>query len=104
MAKEKIVYVVAQTQTSENYNDLPIYIMSVRLWAEKYAQRLNKEYAYGVYLDNEGNFVNIKNEEMDYHFYRVIPMVLDEELAFDNEWCKEQGIGKYYVKNHKNTK
>ena len=89
----KMVYVVAQTQTDEGFYDLPIYVMSVRLWADKYAQKLNKEFAYGVDLDKKGNFIKVQGS--DYHFYKVLPMVLDEELAFEEEWCKKQGIGKY---------
>ena len=93
----KTVYIVAQTQTDEGFYDLPIYVMSVRLWADKYAQKLNKEFAYGVDLDREGNFIKVKDgmEQYDYHFYKVLPMVLDEELAFEGEWCKKEGIGKY---------
>ena len=83
MSKEKWVYIVCQTQTNEDYYDYPIYVMTSRKKADKYAQELNKEYAYGVELDKNNNFIKVNDDDLEigYHYYSVLPMRLNEKLA-----------------------
>lgn len=82
MSKDKWVYIVCQTQTSEDYYDYPIYVLTNRKQADKYAQELNKQYAYGVELDKDNNFVRVNDDfESGYHYYNVLPMKLNERLA-----------------------
>lgn len=79
--KKQYVYLVRQTQESENYNEKTIYVCSTRARADKYAQELNKEYAQGVKLDKHNNFIEIEDMFGDVHYYDVESMAIDEDLA-----------------------
>lgn len=73
-----MIYIVVQTQTTEDMYRYPIYALDSKDGAEKYAQELNKMYAYGVKLDDKGNF---EYEEEDVvHYYNVVPLKLNEKL------------------------
>lgn len=73
-----MIYLVVQTQTTEDVYNYPIYALTSKERAEDYAQKLNREYAYGVKLDDNGNY---EYEEEDVvHYYNVMPLRVNEEL------------------------
>lgn len=74
----KLIYLVVQTQTTEDLDYYPIYALTSKKRAEEYAQKLNKMYAYGVKLDDRGNFKYV--DDLVVHYYNVLPMKLNEEL------------------------
>lgn len=84
MEKYTTIYLVLQTQPSSDYNEYPIYALDNEEQAVEYARKLNKEYAYGVVLNRKGDYLRCK-KDADYdevHFYTVLPMRLNEKLAF----------------------
>ena len=84
MEKYTTIYLVLQTQPSSDYNEYPIYALDNEEQAVEYARKLNKEYAEGVVLNSEGDYLRC-NKDVDYdgvHFYTVIPMRLNEKLAY----------------------
>lgn len=83
MEKNKGIYLVLQTQPSSNYEQYPIYALSSRDKADEYARKLNKEFAKGVELSKDYDFIQIK-DDLPYeciHYYEVLPLVIDEDLA-----------------------
>lgn len=73
-----MIYLVVQTQTTEDMYRYPIYALDSKDRADEYAQKLNKLYAYGVKLDDNGNY---EYEEEDVvHYYEVLPLKLNEKL------------------------
>ena len=74
----KNIYIVCQTQTSENIKNCPVYALDNKALATKYVRALNKQYAYGVNLTSKGDFIDILED--DHHYYDIIVLKLNEKL------------------------
>lgn len=78
----KNIFLVVQHQPeSPEYDNTTIYTYSSREEAEECAKRLNLEYAKGVVLDENGQFMFVVNEEEDTcHYYEVVSSLLETEV------------------------
>lgn len=74
------VYLVKQTQETDDYIDKTIYVCSTEERAMKYCQKLNKEYGCGCDFDKDWNFVDVLDYD-DCHYYDWEEMEVDEPLA-----------------------
>lgn len=80
---KQVVYLVCQTQPAEKYIHTTIYVLSDYRAACLYCQKLNRQFAQNVDLDEQGNFISVKDGALydDIHYYRVRTMVVDENLV-----------------------
>lgn len=66
------VYLVIQHQSGDpDYDKSVVYTCATEEVAEYAAKKLNKEYAENVELDEYGLFVDVKDWNLDYHYYDV---------------------------------
>lgn len=72
MNRIKNVYLVVQHQTSDaEYDNRTVYVCETHALAEYAAAKLNKKYAENVELDEDNQFIDIKDEMLDSHYYTV---------------------------------
>ena len=70
---KKYVYLVRQTQPVDNYDEKTIAVYNDRQKAVELARALNREYARGVILDDNFDFV-MQDDDYDYdfiHYYDI---------------------------------
>lgn len=75
----KSVYLVRQTQTTENYFDKTIYVCTDYDEAVRRARELNKTYGSGCVFDDDWELWEITGD--DYHYYDV------EEIRLNEKFC-----------------
>lgn len=76
---QKIVYLVIQHQTAcPEFDNSTVYVCATREIAEYTARRLNRIYAENVKLDKNDLFYDVIDFELDYHYYDVEAIELEE--------------------------
>ena len=72
------VYLVRQTQTTENFFNTTIYVCTDEDEAIRRARELNKTYGSGCEFDDDWEMIEITDD--DYHYYDVEPIKLNEKF------------------------
>lgn len=80
----KKIYLVLETDNWNGFSDYPIYALTTRAKAEKYARELNKKQAEGVSLNDNYDFVGylsgIDEDNERIHFFSVYSLDIDAKL------------------------
>lgn len=84
----KRVYMVRQTQPCDGYDQFTIAVFDNKEQAVALARKLNKEYAVGVLLSDEGDFITQDDEFCDWdncHYYEIGWCDLNNDEPYQQE-------------------
>lgn len=79
----KQIFLVRQTQPENDYQRETIYAMTDEYEAIEIARKLNKLYANGVILSDDGDFIEIDYDHCcieEIHYYDVESMTINEQF------------------------
>lgn len=79
----KQIFLVRQTQPENDYQREAIYAMTDKDEAIEIARKLNKLYANGVILNDDGDFIEIDYDHCcieEIHYYDVESMTINEQF------------------------
>lgn len=98
----KIVYLVIQHQTAcPEFDNSTIYVCATRKTAEYTARRLNCIFAENVKLNEENLFCDVIDFELDYHYYDVEAIEVEENRKKINKHLEGLENGIYNKKTSK---
>lgn len=78
MTNKRIWLVVQHQSDSDEFDNRTVYTCASQEIAEYAAAKLNKQYACNVELDDDNLFVDIKDTELDWHYYEVESSAIEE--------------------------
>lgn len=79
------VFVVKQYQEEEGYLGHPCAVFNTYESAKEEAAELNAIYGQNVYLDKDGQFVDVCNDELPSHYYKVESFIIDRSCFLEHD-------------------